>query len=379
MKRPLCLILAAAVTATLQLTGCSSCPSGFNPEVQKRLEKAVQDNLKKYGGESPIPGALVGVWAPGNGTWVRGIGLSDLKAGREANIRDKVRVGSNTKTFVVGVILQLVDEGRLGLDDPISEFDLGLKIPNAGNITIRQLCNMTSGLFEAYESPQLEKVVTTPLSRMSPRELIKVAVKNPPYFPPGQGWHYTNTGYLILGLIIEAVTGNKVEDEIRKRLIDPLGLANTTFPTDYPGMPCPYMHGYDLDKNGQWTDVSIMYEPEMIWAAGAMISNVQDMKKWVKVYVTGKTNSPETQRERLECVDTKEMGAGFGLGIVCANGWYGYTGGIAGYNTAAYYLPQEDATIIVFVNAQASQPKPGVANSIVGDISRILFPDNVLW
>ena len=372
-------MLAAAVTATFQLSSCNSCPSGFNPEVQKRLEKAVQDNLKKYGGQSPIPGALVGVWAPGKGTWVQGIGLSDLTARRAANIQDKVRIGSNTKTFVVGVILQLVDEGRLGLDDPISKFDLGVRIPNARNITVRQLCNMTSGLFEVYESPQLEKAVTTPLARMSPRELIKVAVKNAPYFPPGKGWHYTNTGYLILGLIIEAITGNTIEDEIYSRFTKPLGLSHTTFPTAYPGMPCPYMHGYDLDENRQWIDVSIMYDPLAVWSAGVMISNMQDMKKWVKAYVTGKTNSPETQRERLKCVDTKGMGAGFGLGIVCTSGWYGYTRGIAGYNTAAYYLPQEDATIIVFVNAKITAPKPGVANSIVGDISRILFPDNILW
>jgi D-alanyl-D-alanine carboxypeptidase len=103
------------------------------------------------------------------------------------------------------------------------------------------------------------------------------------------------------------------------------------------------------------------------------------MKKWVKAYVTGSTNSAATQKARLTCVPIGVEGLSFGLGIGCSGGWYGYTGGIPGYNTGAYYFPEKDATIIAFVNSQVEKPEPGVANSIVRDFTQILFPNNVAF
>ena len=144
-------------------------------------------------------------------------------------------------------------------------------------------------------------------------------------------------------------------------------------------MPVPYSLGYTLDDEGNWEDHTVMFPPSLTWAAGVMISDMYDMKKWVKAYVTGSTNSEATQKERLKCVDTGRENMGFGLGIGCTGGWYGYTGGIEGYNTAAYYLPEEDATIIAFVNSQREKPSPGVANSIVRDITKILFPQHVAF
>ena len=110
-----------------------------------------------------------------------------------------------------------------------------------------------------------------------------------------------------------------------------------------------------------------------------MISDLADMKKWVKAYVTGANNSAATQKERLDCLPIGEYGLSFGLGIGCSGGWYGYTGGIPGYNTGAYYFPAQGATIIAFVNSQQERPAPGVANAIVRDITLILYPNNVAF
>jgi len=361
-------------------TACSGRghDASLSIETQQRIETAVNSELAAYGGTDPVPGVVVGIWAPGRGFFVKGFGYADLSKGEAMNVSDKFRVGSNTKTFVVSVLLQLVDEGKLSLDDKLSKFDLGVDVPNAQNITVRELCNMTSGLFEAYHSPQLDDIDITPDTKFTPQQLIAMGVQNPPDFAPGEKWGYSNTNYLLLGLIIEAVTGNKIENEIRDRLLIPFALSNTSFPIDDPGMPEPYSHGYTLADN-KWEDQTGLLPPSLTWAAGAMMSDMEDIKKWVKAYVTGSTNSASTQAERLTCVETGKPNMKFGLGIGCTGGWYGYTGGIPGYNTAAYYLPSADATIIVFVNSQVEEPAPGVANSIVRDITEILFPQNIAF
>jgi D-alanyl-D-alanine carboxypeptidase len=160
-------------------------------------------------------------------------------------------------------------------------------------------------------------------------------------------------------------------------LLVPMSLNDTTFP-DGPQMPTPYGHGYGLNPKGAWTDVTVDIPPSLTWAAGAMVSTVPDMKRWVKSYVLGERNSKTMQAQRLRCLPTGVgKGLDFGLGIGCSGGWYGYTGGLPGYNTAAYYLPSKDMTLIAFVNAQREQPFPGAANSIVRDITQIITPDNV--
>jgi D-alanyl-D-alanine carboxypeptidase len=211
----------------------------------------------------------------------------------------------------------------------------------------------------------------------TPRQWVALAAKQPPLFAPGTKYNYSNTNWFILGLIIEKVTHQSIESEISSRLLVPMSLTHTTFPTTDRNMPKPYAHGYALDKQGQWQDESAALAPSDSWAAGAMISNMSDMKRWVKAYVTGTTNGAATQKARLTCLPTGTGNLAFGLGIGCSAGWYGYTGGITGYNTGAYYMPATGATIVVFVNAQREQPFPGVANAIFHDIAAIITPSNV--
>jgi D-alanyl-D-alanine carboxypeptidase len=206
---------------------------------------------------------------------------------------------------------------------------------------------------------------------------VTIAGKQPPLFAPGAKYNYSNTNWFLLGLIVEKVTHHTIETEIHNRLLAPVGLSQTSFPTTDWGMPAPYAHGYALNEKKQWIDQSAALAPSVSWAAGAMISDMADMKKWVKAYVTGTANSAATQKARLTCLPTGEGNLSFGLGIGCSAGWYGYTGGITGYNTGAYYMPDTGATIIVFVNSQVEKPFPGVANAMFRDIARIITPNNV--
>jgi len=354
----------------------------FNREVNRQLEQVVETSLAQCQGVKDIPGAVIGIWVPGRGTWIKAMGKSDLATGEDMRIEDKFRIGSNTKTFIVTVLLQLADEGKLSLDDTLDKFNLSLDIPYENKITLRQLCNMTSGIPEFSQNEELDEIfyVKNPLKKWAPKEIVKAALINPPTFDPGEGWYYSNTGYILLGMIIEKVSGNKIEYEIRERILEPMDLKSTSFPVNFAGMPSPYAHGYELDDDKSWQDATI-YSPSLLWTAGAMISNMNDMKAWVKAYTTGTTNSKATQIQRLTWVDTpKGKNLTFGLGIGNTNGWLGYTGGTRGFNTAAYYLPSKDATIIVFINTtDYSKDGVSIANKIVHDITEILFPEQVAW
>lgn len=373
-----CTACIACVLCALPAFATDQAPA-LSDDTQNAITWVANRELRAFGGRTPIPGVYIALWMPGKAPFIKSVGYADLQNRKPFTLADKFRIGSNTKTFVVTTLLQLVDEKRASLDDPLSRFGLGIKIPNAEHITLRELCQMRSGLFEAYDTPQFEQMKFTPKTHIDPRLLVRWAVAQKPLFAPGTRYNYSNTNYLLLGLIIESITHDTIGNEIRRRLLEPLHLTDTTFPLDDPDMPLPYSHGYDVTKSGDWEDVTVQLPPSLPWAAGAMISTVPDMKRWVKSYVLGTMNSKETQRERLRCIPTGGKGLGFGLGVGCAGGWYGYTGGLPGYNTGAYYLPSKDVTLIVFVNAQREKPEPGAANAIARDITRLVTPQNILF
>ena len=370
---------AIGLICAVLLCGCGSPaaqPSAGDPRVQAAIDAAVTKERKLYGGVSPVPAVLVGVWDGSGKSYIRAFGEADLATHRALTPEDHFRIGSNTKTFVISVLLQLVDERKLSLDDPLSKFSLGVTVPNAEHITVRQICQMRSGLFEAYDSPEINRLEIKPDMAFDPRIVIGWAVKQPPYFAPGAGYHYSNTNYLLLGLIIESVTGHSVATEIRNRLLAPFSLTHTSYP-DSQAMPDPWAHGYGLNAKRDWEDVSGTVPVSLMGAAGEMISDMHDMRRWVKLYVTGKTNGPETQRARMTCIPTGHGNLGFGLGIGCSAGWYGYTGGLPGYNTGNYYFPEQDITVVAWVPLQADEPSPGVANAIFRDIAQIMTPEHV--
>jgi D-alanyl-D-alanine carboxypeptidase len=373
-----CLVVLAMVFA-LSSTGVAgtAATTQLSPGIQNAIATAVNKELAAYGGSQPVPGAVVGVWVPGRGEFTRGFGYANLATRSSMALADRFRIGSNTKTFVATVLLQLVDERKLRLDDTIGQFDLGVAVPNEKRITLRQLAEMRSGIVDAYSIPAVQKQSEGWWSRQTPKQWIATAAKEPPLFAPGAKYNYSNTNWFLLGLVIEKVTHDTIQNEIYRRILAPMSLSHTSFPTTNWGMPTPYAHGYSLNKGGQWIDESAVLAPSVSWAAGAMISDMADMKRWVKAYVTGTTNGAASQRARLTCLPTGEGNLSFGLGIGCSAGWYGYTGGITGYNTGAYYMPAAGATIIVFVNSQREKPFPGVANAIFRDIAKIITPENV--
>ncbi|HXB82855.1 MAG TPA: serine hydrolase domain-containing protein [Candidatus Acidoferrum sp.] len=372
-------LVVLGVLVALSSTDVAGAVPGtqLSPGIQNAIGIAVNKELAAYGGSQPVPGAVVGVWVPGRGEFARGFGYAHLATRSPMALDDRFRIGSNTKTFVATVLLQLVDERKLSLDDTIGQFNLGVHVPNEKRITLRQLAEMRSGIVDAYSIPAVQKQSDSWWTHQTPKQWVAIAAKEPPLFAPGAKYNYSNTNWFLLGLVIEKVTHDTIQNEIHRRILAPMSLGHTSFPTTNWGMPTPYAHGYSLNGKGQWSDESAVLAPSVSWAAGAMISDMGDMKRWVKAYVTGTTNGAASQRARLTCLPTGEGNLSFGLGIGCSAGWYGYTGGITGYNTGAYYMPAAGATVVVFVNSQREKPFPGVANAIFRDIAKIVTPKNV--
>jgi D-alanyl-D-alanine carboxypeptidase len=350
----------------------SADPSPSSPAVRAAIDAVVAKERAAYGGRSPIPAVLIGVWTP-SGSYVRAYGYADLATRRPLTDADHFRIGSNTKTFVISVLLQLVDEGYLSLDDPIGKFSLGIRIPNGGKVTVRDLCLMRSGFVDAYNTPQINKMHITGSMVVNPATLVTWAVNEKPLFAPGTKYNYSNTNYLLLGMLIEAITHDTVAHQIQTRLIDRFDLHETSYPANQ-AMPSPWPHGYALDKNKNWEDVSGTIPVSLMGSAGEMISDMHDMVRWTKLYVTGKTSGAATQRDRMNCVYTGEGNISFGLGIGCSGGYFGYTGGLPGYNTANYYMPKTDTMILAWVTMQTEDPPPGAANAFLRGIANIMTP-----
>jgi D-alanyl-D-alanine carboxypeptidase len=361
---------SASVAAT-----SSPLPSLANPSVQSAVTAVVERDRARYGGKTPIPATIVGVWDGQGHGFVKTFGYADLATKEPVTFADHFRIGSNTKTFVVAVLLQLVTEKKLSLDDPLSRFDLGVKIPNAEHITVRELCEMRSGLYEAYDTPQFLKLNWKVPAGFSPRTLVEWAVQRKPYFAPNRGYRYSNTNYLLLGLIVESITKDSVGDQIRRRLIEPFHLGQTSFPQTQT-MPQPWVRGYELNERGGWDDVSGKVPVAFMWSAGEMISDANDIRRWIKLFATGQAGGAATYKDLIDCVPFLGN-TSFGLGITCSAGWYGYTGALPGYNTADYYSPSTGVTILAWIDYQAPQPVEGVASVMVRDIARIVTPGHV--
>jgi D-alanyl-D-alanine carboxypeptidase len=361
------ILIVASLLVLPVLCGACGEPS-FSSETQQKMEKVVDDVMS---GEH-IPGVIVGVWVPGRGTWVQAKGEADVKTARRIEQSDRVRIASNTKPFTATVILQLAEEGKLSLDDKLEKFIQG--VPYGNEITIRQICNMTSGIFSFTEDEQFNKEFTeNPLMRFTPQQAVDIALKHQPYFPPGQGWHYSDTNYEILGMIIEKVTGRRAGNEITGRIIKPLRLKNTSFPVT-PDITGKNSRGYVYMEGKGLLDYTRI-NPDIPWTGGAIVSNLSDMKAWAKALAEGELLSEKMHKEQTDWVSTGAGRTKYGLGVMNVDGFIGHHGAIFGFNSVFLYYPEEEATIVVFTN-QSTNSSNEAADIFIG-LLEVLFPEKI--
>jgi len=378
------------LTLALTLGGCASGdsiiapkpPATFSPQQEAHLLKTVLDALEKGG----IPGAVVGIWAPDQGTWVEAFGQANLAEHQSMTVDHKFRGGSITKTATATIVLQLAGDGVIDLDQNIETYDkkYDLKIPNAKEITIHQLLNHTSGLFSYTDDPALEAVsYANLLLYWTPQELIKYAVSHRDTAPPGKEFHYSNTGYALLGLIIEEETKHRLDEEVDRRIIQKLGLKHTSFPT-LPNTTEPHANGYmsnaDLlrlsfnlrgNKTAELVDVTA-FNPSWAWAAGAMISSVNDLKIYAKALGTGSLVGKKMQAEQMKMIPVAPgSDMKYGLGLAEYKGWLGHRGEVPGYDVSMYYSPELDATFVVALNRI---PNSVQSDALLLSLAKIVYP-----
>ena len=275
-------------------------------------------------------------------------------------------IASITKTFVSATILQLVEEGVLTLEDSVEKWLPGL-VPNGENITIRHLLNHTSGIPE-YSSIFLGEALQNPGRFWQPEEIVAIA--QPPDFAPGDNYKYSNTGYIVLGMIIEKATDAMLAQEIRRRFLEPLQL-NNTFLGGYEEIEGEVAHGY----SSYFPSELLMLHLDSLltggWAAGGMVSNAEDLAHWAKSLYAG---SVLDQNSLSEMFNLHPIGR-YGLGMMVRSTHiglaYGHNGGTAGAESRMYYFPDKGVTIVVLVN-EDSKNTNAIFDAIVSKIPELL-------
>ncbi|MEU6367526.1 serine hydrolase domain-containing protein [Streptomyces sp. NPDC046931] len=360
----------------------SASPSAAEASVleagmKRQLDAAVRRIMR----EAHVPGVTVGLWTPGKGSYVRSFGVADRRNGVPMTPGLCMRIGSETKTFTVTALLQLADRGRVSLDDPIGRYVDG--VPGGSRITLRQLAGMRSGLFNYSEDKGFVKALTSdPRRSFTPRQLLDYSFRHPVLFPPGRKFDYSNTNLILLGLVVEKASGQRLGDFIRQNILQPAGLDRTLFPAD-AGFPDPHAQGYTNQTASGKVEDATDRNPSWAWAAGAMISDMRDLRVWARMVATGTLPdgttliSPALQRQRLEVLPTGVPGAGYGLGIFDVNGWIGHNGSLPGYESLTVHLASERTTLVVLLNTDVRHDGQEPATLFGEAVTKIATPGRV--
>jgi D-alanyl-D-alanine carboxypeptidase len=208
-------VLAILITGLMGCDESAAQPAERDVKLGETIPRGMQ--------QASIPGAIVGVWQDGAAPYVRAFGVRDTASGEPMATNLYMRIGSLTKTFTVTAVLQLVDQGKLGLDDPIGKYVLG--VPDGGAITIRQLAAMRSGLYN-YTDEVTPTLASAPQRQWRPEELLAISFRHPPRFPAGTEFDYSNTNTVLLGLVVEKVSGQSLNTYIDERIARAENLAH---------------------------------------------------------------------------------------------------------------------------------------------------------
>ena len=324
----------AAVVAVPLVVGLAGTASATPQTAADILRAGAQAGLR-----DGYPG-VIGMVRDGDDTQYVQAGYADKVAGTPADPKAKFRIGSNTKAFTATVLLQLEAEHRLSLDDTVDRWLPGVVNANGNDgtkITIRQLLHHTSGLADYASDARFDLPYVgdlNPSQQWAPQTLVNIATSRQPVGAPGAKFSYANTNYVLAGMVIKAVTGNDPAVEIQHRIVEPLSLHDTTFPTADPTMPAGSLHGYFLAL-GIYRDVTAS-QVQAFGSAGAIVSTLDDLATFERALVTGRLLPPAQEQELKTTVPmdaTSGNGYGLGIGHVqtrCGPVWT-HTGAVLGY------------------------------------------------
>lgn len=346
----------------------------FSKEINAQLDQ----HMQKIIDANYVPGINIGIWVKDKLEWKGSFGLADKETKEPMTLAHYVRIGSITKTFTGVAILQLVDRGKISLDDPISKYVKN--VPQGDKITLRLLGNMRSGLPNYSENKEFDSIaIANPGKKWKREELLKIAFSSPNMFEPNSDYHYSNTNTVLLGMVIEKVTGKQFAEYLSQNIFAPLNLVSTTYPMDEK-LPAPYAHGYTLQTpDGREADASL-WDPNWADAAGQLVSNFDDLAVWTRVLGTGKLLSKESFKDMTDwrVIPNTKSKLKYGIALGDFDGMLFHTGELPGYNTLVAYSPRENFAIVISTNTDtAIKSKDATVQPVIrifNEIEKVLSP-----
>ena len=334
-----------------------SCCSNPPADPEKALAGGLQEALDRELAQHNVRGASAAVIVPGHDTWLGASGISHENVPMEPEMI--FGMGSMTKNFMATIVLQLAEEGVLTVDDPVRQW-LPPHPKIDGNITIRQLLNHTSGLYDFTTNPDWGPAIAADFNRIwSPEETISAFVLKPD-FAPGTGFEYSSTNYLVIGMIIEAATHTQVSLQLRNRILDPLNLTHTFFSVEEEIVGTLAHRWFDINQDGQMEDLSSYSRnalDSMLWTCGALYSTAEDVVRYSRALFRCELFTRNSLVQMLTFIPYPPIPTrGYGFGILTIPDFipgvlaYGHDGTVPGYKARWVYLPDHGVHIAVLLN-----------------------------
>ncbi len=376
----------AALVVFAAAAGAQTAGPG-SADVRTRI-RAYMDEWHKA---AKFPGATIGVTLADGTSFSQAVGVSDRESKVPMRANDRMLAGSVGKTFAAATALQLVSEGKIGLDDPISKY-LGRepwfdRLPNARDLTVRQLMNHTSGLVRyEFKKEFTDALTANPLKNWTPEERLAFLFGEAAPFAAGKGWDYSDTNYIVLGMIIERVTSRPFFEEAERRLIKPLKLKDT-IPQKSPKMK-GVVQGYAGagnpfgGKDAMIANGRFVINPQLEWTGGGYASTSGDLARWAKAMYEGRAFDAQFLPQMLDGVAAPMLGkeTKYGLGVIIrktpAGTSYGHSGFFPGYMTDVMYFPDKEFAVAVQVNTSVGRDVGRPLSRVLADIAAMVEGSN---
>lgn len=380
----------APVLSTVALLGCgggsdspqASYPSAIampqasqrlTPDIRAKLDAEIQRQMD----ENSLPGVVVSISIPGEGSYRFVKGTADLTTGRPRLFDDPIRIASITKTFVGLSVLRLVDQGKLQVTDTIDRWFPDF--PNARRITVDNLLRMRSGIVDPLDDDFLIEFYANPMLNRLPEEFVRMSADRAAEFiEPDTETDYNNLNAIMLQLIAERLSGLSIRDLIAQEILRPLALDHTFYPIDsvLPGG----LRGYSFNPSTGLFDDKTVLNAQVAGGAGAMISTVQDLQAYVRVLCKGSLLKLESHARQINGQQLSHAPSfiRYGEALVEIGEYCGHNGTVFGFSTDMFYLEPLDATVVVSVN-RLDLDDSSKSTPILLGTTRIVFPDHVRW
>jgi D-alanyl-D-alanine carboxypeptidase len=379
----ICLVIVIVAPERSSQTPSSPVP----PSVHASFRQRLQERLEALHAAGQFPGVTAGFCLGDGSSFGIAAGVSDRKSGKRMTPADLMLQGSVGKTYAAALAMRMVSEGRLDLDSKIDKYlqkkPWFSRLPNSSAITVRMLMNHTSGLVRYEFKEQFTKDLTAnPDKVWKPEELIAYILDTTPPFAAGAGWEYSDTNYIVLGMIIEEISGKKYYDLVQRQVLEPLKLTRTvpSVSRKIPGL----IQGYAGQGNPfggtdeMIVDGKFVLNPQFEWTGGGMASTTEDLAKWAKEMFEGGAFPREMLKEMLNGVPAR-LGpeAKYGLGVIIRPSpygiTYGHSGFFPGYLTEMMYFPEHKSAIAVQVNTSVSRSLGRPLSRFVLELAEIVF------